>query len=164
MDDSRKIIADNITRLQVIKVLSLKELSQLTGICLSTLKSWHQRKTYPRLKLLDSFCDKLGVHTSDLFEANTSFITPYFEYNSSHKIFMKNFLTLCNQRKLLNEAEILDFLNNGNVLPARFVDVDIISIDALKSYKRRKNGRQIPVQKLDYIAKCFGVETFKLLR
>lgn len=164
MNNSKVVIADNISRLKSMRSITLRELSDLTGINHSTLKSWSQCKSCPRLKMLDLFCDKLHMHTSDMIEEGTRFLTPFSERNDSHKRFVKNFITQCNEHQLLNINDILTFLNNDDIMLNEGIDYDIISIDALQSYKRKTNGRQIPIKKLDFVADQFKIESFRLLR
>lgn len=164
MNNSKVVIADNLIRLKSLRATTLSELADLTGVKLSTLKSWCQSKSFPRLKSLDMFCDKLHIHTSDMFEEGTQFLTPYSGANTSHKRFLINFISQCNAHHLLNDADILAFLNNYDEIMNAETDRDIISIDALQSYKRKTSGRQIPINKLDFIADQFKIKSFSLLR
>lgn len=164
MNNSKLVIADNLFRIKSMRARTLCDLANLTGIKLSTLKSWSQCKSFPSLKMLDRFCDKLRIHTSDMLEEDTQFLTPYSGPNASHRQFLINFISQCNAHHLLNDADILEFLNDHNGIIDVETDRDTISIDALHSYKRKANGRQIPIHKVDYIADQFKIKSFMLLR
>lgn len=163
MNDSKTVIADNIIRIKSMRAVTLSGLSDLTGIGLATLKSWSRCKSYPRLKTLDAFCDGLQIHTSDMLEEGTRFSTPYTEKNDSHRRFFVNFIDRCNALQLINDAEKLAFFND-DALNDGETDRDVVSSDALSSYRRRTNGRQIPIKKLDFMADRFGIKSFTLLR
>lgn len=153
-NESLPIILDNIHVLQVRESLnSYSKLSKFVGINENTIKSWFSsKKVHPRLRNLDTLCDKFHVHTSDLFKPASIFEHPYCNINNSHEVFKKNFATLCLEIKLFSINEILDYIDST------------ITYDVYISYMRSKNGRSITIETLDRIADKFNLATYMLLK
>lgn len=160
-NNSTPIVKDNINRLILIKGYhSHKSLCEQINIPESTLSTWlsQNNNILPSFDKLDCLCNKLEVHTSDLFIENSTFNTLYVKQNNSMNIIRKRLNNYLIEYGLFTIQSRILFLFHPS-------DSNYSSCESLYySYTRVKNYRCIPIQQLDEFAMRLEIETYKLLR
>lgn len=129
-----------------------KELSLKSNVNYSTIKSWLSRKSLPRLKVLDTFCDSLDISTADLFSGEFTPKHRVGKTNNSREAIRINLISLL--RSTLGSARPQD---------ASYILGDIMSHDTYVSYLRPKNGRSMSLTMLFKISIKLNVDITTLL-
>lgn len=139
---------------------SHKSLCKEINIPESTLSTWLSRnnRTLPSFDKLDYFCNKVEVHTSDLFIKNSSFTTVYEEPNNSMKMIQTRLKDYFVEKGLTSIQSRILFLFQPS-------DSNYYGCESLYySYMRKKEYRCVPILQLDDFAMRLEIETYKLLR
>lgn len=150
--DCLTLLGRNIERLmREREYRSYAQAARISGVNLSTLKSWMCGRKYPRLKTLDAFCDGLYIRTWELFREGPEF-SRADRANHSDKTAIVNFRACLLEKKLLRTEEILAYFQGE------------LSLDEYRSYLRNTDGRNIPLPKLERLAALLEVPLWKLLK
>jgi len=129
-----------------------------TFLCVNpnTLRGWLSNKRQISLKQLDTIADNLKVPSYLLIKQgfmkdNASYDIP-FQKNDSRAIFSSNLqrIFILKSKTSWNEREAL-FCGN-------------FSIASLMAYTRNKNPRTPPLNQIELMAKCLGIETYLMIK
>ena len=133
-------------------ISTYRELSIKSNVNYSTIKSWLSRKSLPRLRVLDAFCDSLDISTSDLFSGCYAPKYRIGKNNNSRETIRVNLISLLRSR-----------LGSARPQDASYILGDIMSHDTYISYLRPKNGRSMSLTMLFKISIKLNVDITTLL-
>ena len=80
-NDARKIFNDNLKRIMSRKNISQTDITNKTGYPLSTISSWYNGQSYPRVDKMQKLADVLEVSMKELTDElnDTNYIPAHFE-------------------------------------------------------------------------------------
>lgn len=80
-NDARKIFNNNLKRIMSIKNISQTDIANKTGFPLSTISSWYNGQSYPRVDKMQKLADVLEVSMKELTDEinDTDYIPTHFE-------------------------------------------------------------------------------------
>lgn len=76
---NKKIMARNIKKYLEMRSINSKQLAEYIGLPYSTVLSWVQGKTYPRIDKIELLCKYFGCQKSDLVEDKSEVSVVYYQ-------------------------------------------------------------------------------------
>lgn len=78
-NDARRIFIDNLKRIMSQKNIKQSDIANKTGFPLSTISSWYNGQSYPRVDKMQKLADVLGVSMKELTDEVDNTIPTHFE-------------------------------------------------------------------------------------